>query len=91
MDSAGTVAANVPAGYRHGLIRRPASYAHQLHGGISGSDADVNVSYDVPIWGVLPTAGASCLDEYLDEDQSSYLWYCPNPPSDTRSITGLAF
>ncbi|GAH70760.1 unnamed protein product, partial [marine sediment metagenome] len=73
-----------------GLIRRSISYAHQNHRGISSSDADVTVSYDIPIWGVLSPTGSAGMDEYLDEDQSGYLWHRPNPPGNTGSITGLA-
>ncbi len=91
MDSAGIVAADVPARCFYRLSGYPAGHAHQVYGGVSGSDADVDVSYGVPIWGVLPTAGAAGMDEYPGEAQSRYLRHRPNPPGNTGSRAGVSF
>ena len=52
-DSAGAITADVSARCFHRLSGHIARYAYQVDGGVSGGDADVDVSYDVLIWGLL--------------------------------------
>jgi len=90
-DSAGTVTADAFTLCFHGLARYPVSLAYQVHGGVSGSDANVDVSYGVPVRSFLPVARATCMDERLGKAQSGYLRHCPNSPGNVGSITRLTF
>ena len=67
-DSAGNTASDAAPGRLYGLLRCPAGYPHQVHGGISGGDADADVPYGISIRGILSPAGAACLDEYTGKD-----------------------
>ncbi len=57
-------------------------HPNPVYGGISGSDADVNVSYGVPVRSFLPAAGITGVDEHSGQAQSRHLRHRPHPPGD---------
>ena len=64
MDSAGIVTPDVPARCFNGFFGYLAGNAHQVNGGVSGNDADADVSYRISIRGLLSFAGITSVDEY---------------------------
>ena len=63
-----------------------AGYTYQIHNGIPDSDADADVSHDIPVRGFLPYAGTAGVDERTSKVQPSYLRHRPHPPGSTRNI-----